>query len=93
VSCASGAPVVGIWVDAVNGGSGWAKLTPQPGGETRFTKTIDRAGDYQLHVGCGGTEADWVTTYFTTYVGETGLVFVCDDGSGKRRGWCEIDGG
>lgn len=91
VSCASGAPVVGIWVDAVDGGSGFADRRDLPDGSTSFTKLINFGSSYQIHVGCGGTEADWATSYFSHPQTGQNLTFVCEDQTAKRHGWCTVN--
>lgn len=91
VRCESGAEVVGIWIDAPSGGSGWVEFTSTDQGSAFFATTLDRPGKYQLHVGCGGTPGSWASSYFSRYVVEDGLHFVCRDSGGSARGWCDLE--
>lgn len=91
VRCESAAAVVGVWVYAVDGGSGWADVSVDPDGTTVFSKVLDRPGEYQLHVGCGGTSAEWASSYFSEYVTDSNLSFVCRDGDGHRHGPCDVE--
>lgn len=63
INCSSGAAIVGIWVDASNGGSGWAVWTPQPGqpSSASYKYTLPAGGKFAVNVGCGGTPAKWAT--------------------------------
>jgi uncharacterized MnhB-related membrane protein len=98
VQCAGGEQVVGIWVDAINGGSGFADWIPisNNGSEASFKYILPNGGDYNLHVGCGGTKQDWGGTY-TTETG-SGTVrdtnthyFVCQDFPGTQGyGSCQL---
>lgn len=91
VRCESAAAVVGIWVEAVDGGSGWADVSVDPDGTTVFSKVLDRPGEYQLHVGCGGTPGEWASSYFSEYVTESNLSFVCRDLAGHHQGPCDTE--
>ena len=67
VSCLGNEQVEGIWVDAVNGGSGWADWyeTNSNGSEVEFKYVLPNGGAYNLHVGCGGSKQIWKNTYST----------------------------
>lgn len=60
VQCASGAEVVGVWVDASTSKDGWAKVTyaGMPSYK-RFTFSLSRGGTYSVHVGCGWKKKPW----------------------------------
>lgn len=90
VRCESGAPVVGMWIDSSGSNSGWADLTPDADNFTAFSREVGADADYQLHVGCGGTSETWGAAYFSEFVMESGLSFVCADGQGRYHGRCEV---
>lgn len=91
VECASGASVVGVWVEARDGGSGWADRQVKEGGRTRYDFVLPNGGQYQLHVGCGGTDAEWGATNYTPFVANTPMSFRCFDSSGDTQGECEVE--
>jgi hypothetical protein len=93
VTCLSGAPVVGVWVVAASGGSGWASYSYEGAGWYRYSFTLPRGGSYSLHVGCGGSTSRWAMTAQTPYATNTSGTPICDDirGSdedGLSYGWC-----
>lgn len=70
ILCVSGAPFVGAWVKASNGGSGWADWH-HPAGDQKFgdwSYSLPNDGSYQLHIGCGGTPQNWATSSYTSFV-------------------------
>jgi hypothetical protein len=85
VMCISGDGVVGVWIDAKNGGSGWAKWIPTNGfpQQASFSFTLPKGGIYSVHVGCGGSPAKWRSDNRSSY----GLVrdFWCYDLKGQAR--------
>jgi len=90
VRCASGAPVVGIWVEAAASGSGWAARSEAGTSEVQYRYTLPVAGRYQLHVGCGGGEDDWDSSNFTPFVEGSPYTFLCQDVAGLQDGVCDI---
>ncbi|MEV6521517.1 hypothetical protein AB0M43_06255 [Longispora sp. NPDC051575] len=63
VSCTSGNPVVGVWIESRSGGSGFAERDGSAtAGLARFVFRQQFAGPYQARVGCGGTPAQWGRT-------------------------------
>ncbi|KOV90228.1 hypothetical protein ADL03_02050 [Nocardia sp. NRRL S-836] len=60
VTCTSGNPAVGAWIESSTGGSWWAEKG-EPGTSTarRFVFTQVFEGSYRVDVGCGGTEGQW----------------------------------
>lgn len=86
VVCGSGQSVVGVWVDATGGGSGWASWQPMPGMPyaAYYSRGV-RTGSVSLHVGCGGSPQRWGGDNRTPYAGVSGdrtLNTVCSDGAG-----------
>lgn len=80
VTCVSQRSVVGVWVQAVNGGSGWASWSPQPENySARYQYSLPYGGQYAIHVGCGGTPARWATANYSDNVGGTNNSFTCYD--------------
>jgi len=90
VVCASGAPVVGVWVETEAGDSGWAKLSDANGGEAMYSYRLRFGGRYQLHVGCGGTATAWGSSNFTPFVDGGEHSFTCLDEVGKTAETCVL---
>ncbi len=67
VSCVGGEQVKGVWVQSVNGGSGFAtkNKTNSEGSEVVFNFNLQYGGMYNVHVGCGGSEQYWNNSYYT----------------------------
>lgn len=97
VLCMSNKPVEGIWVNSVNGRSGWTDLRENnsSGSEVIFEYIL--TGDaYNLHVGCGGSKQHWNGVYITE--AGSGAVydrnfhfFTCQDAShAVGYGSCEL---
>ena len=82
VTCVSQANVVGVWIQAESGGSGWASwnTTNRPPYQASYSKSLLNGGRYQVHVGCGGTSSAWNTNNRSGYVG-SGVArnFTCYD--------------
>ena len=79
VMCASHNAVVGVWVQAENGGSGWATRTNINGYTQSYSFYLRYGGRYQVHVGCGGSQQYWATNNKSGYVGGTYNSFTCQD--------------
>jgi len=79
VSCASGRPVVGVWVVAMSSPSGFATHTPVGRSIQDFTYTLRRGGNYLLHVGCGGSRNQWATTNSSPQLAGTPHRLICFD--------------
>lgn len=91
VRCASGNPVVGIWVEAFSGGRGWADTNPVAGQpfDTSFQHTLPNGGVYMLSVGCGGTPKDWDVSTKSGDLTRSGVSLTCyDDPRDERYGTC-----
>jgi hypothetical protein len=85
VTCLSGAAVEGVWVVGRSGGSGWAtwQASAQTASFASFSRQISN-GDWEVHVGCGGSPSTWkVATYSGWVSGTSG--FTCDDISGQGQ--------
>lgn len=78
VMCVSQASVVGVWIQAENGGSGWATLSGSANFKKTYKYTLPKNGRYQVHVGCGGTPTKWKTSNKSAYV-SGGKNFTCID--------------
>lgn len=85
VACINNASPVGVWVEARGSKSGWATIdTPAKilgaGGSSKRTwkYTLNNGGDYQLHVGCGGTSKKWANSLRTPFVNGN-RNFICND--------------
>ena len=90
VECASGEPVVGVWVESASAGSGWAERSEPGASRVEYRYTLPVAGRYQLHVGCGGGESDWGSTNFSPFVDGPLNSFICRDTAGAQDGVCAI---
>jgi len=86
VLCQDGKQVEGVWVEAQNQGSNFANwyTINENGSEAGFKYILPNGGEYNLHVGCGGTKLLWAVSA-TTEAG-TGSVkdynshyFICYD--------------
>jgi hypothetical protein len=86
VTCAGHHSVVGVWVSASAGGSGWASWSPVPGApyQARYSKSVTGGGLISLHVGCGGTPQRWWSDNATPSgaIGSGTLDAVCNEASG-----------
>src|SRR5690349_6589946 len=81
VRCTSGAAVQGVWIEGFSGGSGYASLTPahRHSPTVSYRYVLPSGGDYQVHVGCGGTPSDWDRTLRSSYVEPGTRHFLCAD--------------
>jgi len=88
VMCVTQDSVVGVWIQAENGGSGWATLSSRNSADPRknFQYSLPKGGRYQVHVGCGlknkywwGGGKVWKTNNKSGYVTGTNRNFTCVD--------------
>jgi hypothetical protein len=79
VACSSGATVVGVWVEADAGGSGWAERSNIDDKSQHFVFRLANGGRYQIKVGCGGSEAVWATTNSSDFGTSPEPTFSCHD--------------
>jgi hypothetical protein len=86
VTCVAQDSVVGVWIQAEKGGSGWATLSSRNRADTRktFQYSLPKGGRYQVHVGCGwknkywwGGGKVWKTNNKSGYVSGTNKNFTC----------------
>ncbi|MFF5084030.1 hypothetical protein ACFY36_43845 [Actinoplanes sp. NPDC000266] len=80
VACASGNPVVAVWIESRSGGSDYAD--PGDPGRTaikRFTFRQKFSDVYQVRVGCGGSRAQWGITVLSSYDEPPYRRLDCDD--------------
>jgi hypothetical protein len=92
VTCKSGEPVVGVWIDAANGGSGFASMYAEPTNRSRarYVRNLPFGGSYALHVGCGGSPQRWAIANYSPYVSLPQTDFVCfDESTGTNFGKCQ----
>lgn len=87
VMCVDQRSVVGLWVQAANGGSGWATLTNVNGYTKNYRYTLPRGGSYSVHVGCGGTSQSWATSNKSPYVSGSYNSFTCYDTTAARAAY------
>jgi surface antigen len=69
VRCATGAKVVGVWVQSSGGGSRFAERWGFPGNVSvnGYRATVN-SGSVELHVGCGGEPSKWASDQWTPKV-------------------------
>lgn len=79
VMCVSQANVVGVWIAAASGGSGWATRTDVNGYTANYRYSLPNGGSYAVHVGCGGTSQNWATNNKSFNVSGTSNSFTCYD--------------
>lgn len=83
IGCINSASPVGVWIQAKTSKSGWAqtKVPVRLGGHSKvdYSFTLDKGGDYQVHVGCGGTPQKWAKSLKSKDVSGTKNDFVCND--------------
>lgn len=75
--------VTGVWIQARSSSSGWAS-TSMPihmGGlsQADFRFTLNKGGQYQVHVGCGGSSRAWKVDAQSAFVAGSGHQFTCND--------------
>jgi len=85
VMCVSQASVVGVWISASNGGSGWASTTKVNGYTKNYSYSLPNGGSYAVHVGCGGSPQSWATNNKSSSYSGTWNNFTCYDSS--SAGW------
>ncbi|MBF6189949.1 hypothetical protein [Nocardia implantans] len=83
IGCINSASPVGVWIQAKTSKSGWAqtKVPVRLGGHSKvdYSFTLDKGGDYQVHVGCGGTPQKWAKSLKSKDVSGTKNDFLCND--------------
>lgn len=83
VSCTSGKSVEGVWVQAAKG-SGYSPWKGLGNGSTSdYWYTLPTHEPYSLHVGCGGTQANWAVAAETPTVPAGHNSFDCVDVAGQ----------
>lgn len=78
VTCVSGNNVVGVWVTAANGGSGWASRRSLNGSTAYWSYRLPNGGSYKVTVGCGGTPQRWGSSNNSNYTSGNAS-FMCYD--------------
>lgn len=80
ITCRSGNSVVGVWIEATAGGSGWASAGVQGTAKAaRYTFSHGFGGDYQVRAGCGGTADNWAVRTASDTRGDLYRRLDCDD--------------
>ena len=82
ISCTSGAEVAGAWVEAANGGSGFAERS-QEGAPHEFV--LEFGGPYHVNVGCGGTRQRWAVDLSSGVSESPKRTLVCQDQASQPR--------
>ncbi|GLW91711.1 hypothetical protein [Actinokineospora globicatena] len=80
VSCSSGNPPVGVWVESSTGGSWWADPgEPGTGVARRYVFQQEFSGPYRVNVGCGGTAGAWGISVSSVDAAQPFRRLVCED--------------
>jgi hypothetical protein len=106
VVCESGRPVVGVWIAASGGqrDSGFAHLGPAAdtagnhaaGSAATYSYLLTSGGSYSVHVGCGGSAANWTSSSYSPVLQVRSVDLRCNDlvvvsgSDGSLRGICTI---
>jgi hypothetical protein len=91
VGCLNSFSPDGIWVEAANGGSGFAEFAVKPEeglngfGYAYYSYVLPHGGSYHLNVGCDGSPQRWGMTAHTAQVSGSNNSFTCDDISPALR--------
>jgi hypothetical protein len=92
VTCVSGRNVVGVWITASNGGSGWApwKAHSALPSQANYSFRLPAGGSYKVTVGCGGTPQQWASSNHSN-VTSGSASFTCYDTPAARfaRNFCQ----
>jgi surface antigen len=93
VVCNTGRPVVGVWVEASAGGSGWAGWTALPGrpNVATYSGPFQAGGTVSLHVGCGANGNQWLSDNWTPAIPTNGSKTIntwCNDANGPGAVRC-----
>jgi hypothetical protein len=97
VTCLSGNSVEGVWVqaDVDSGFAPWQGVNVSGkafGSTSKWWWRLPRGESYSLHVGCGGTQANWAVAVYTPVVSGTPNSFDCIDiASDAGYGTCYMD--
>ncbi len=86
--CVSQANLVGVWIDAKSGGSGWATRTAVNNYTANYRYSLPNGGNYAVNVGCGGTPQNWATNNKSNAHGGTTNNFTCYDT--PSAGWAYL---
>ena len=82
IGCINSQHPVGVWVQAKDSKSGWADIhMPVYLGslsKVDYSYLLDRGGEYQVHVGCGGTPDHWASDIHSDDVSGSHN-FLCND--------------
>jgi len=82
VACLNSYSPDGIWVNALRGGSGFARMYTDVAdgfGYTHYSFTLPAGGSYFLNVGCGGTPKRWGIAAKSSVVSGVKNNFKCND--------------
>lgn len=89
VTCLSGAAVVGVWVEAEMGGSGFSEPNGELGSSSgTYQYNLTFGGNYSLNVGCGGSRQIWKTQLSSSVSSHRYRQIVCDDTLADSSGRC-----
>ena len=84
--------VEGVYIEAANGGSGWApwvSSAARPSYAT-YSYTLSKGGEYSVWVGCGGTPSRWtIATYSTFYSGTVNNFYCYDESDAALWTYCK----
>jgi len=83
--------VEGVWIDAANGGSGWAPWVSSAAypSYASYSYTLPYGGEYSVEIGCGGKPSAWTVVEYSGFYGGTVNNFYCyDESSSSLYSYC-----
>jgi len=83
--------VEGVWIQAANGGSGWAPWVSSAAypSYASYSYTLPYGGEYSVTIGCGGTPKAWAKVEYSSFYGGTVNNFYCyDEPSASLYSYC-----
>jgi hypothetical protein len=82
VTCADQSAIVGVWIDARSGGSGWASWgTSGTRYSGWFRRSLPNGGSWRASVGCGGTPSSWASNNpMASFTSSTWVSITCYPG-------------
>jgi hypothetical protein len=83
--------VEGVWIQAVDGGSGWAPWVSSAAHASyaTYSYTLPHGGKYSAEIGCGGTPSAWTVVEYSSFYGGTVNNFYCyDEPSAPLYSYC-----
>ena len=84
--------VEGVWIQAADGGSGWAPWVSSAADPSHatFSFTLPHGGKHSVEIGCGGTPSAWSVVEYSSFVGGRVNDFYCyDEPDSRLYSYCQ----